>query len=268
MADRVILCMKWGRLYGPDYVNVLFNACRRHVEGAFRFICLTEDASGLVAGIETLPIPDIGLSATDWFLPGIWPKLAIYGADLHGLRGRCLFIDLDSVVLPGAGDLFGPDRAFVATDMGPGWENPPRAGAGQVATSVFAFDLGSQTQILAAYRADPAGAQKRFANEQDFVGAHARDLGFFPPGWVLSFKRHLRRPIGLDLILQPSPPPPGCRILAFHGRPRPADLLPPDAGFWDTFPHLGRGQVGWMAAYWTENGGRIEGAALRRGSGV
>gem|GEM_PF-5478088 len=24
--ERVVICMKWGDLYGPDYVNVLFNA--------------------------------------------------------------------------------------------------------------------------------------------------------------------------------------------------------------------------------------------------
>ena len=26
--DRTVLCMKWGTLFPPDYVNVLFNACR------------------------------------------------------------------------------------------------------------------------------------------------------------------------------------------------------------------------------------------------
>jgi hypothetical protein len=50
---------------------------------------------------------------------------------------------------------------------------------------------------------------------------------------------------------------PGARVVAFHGRPRPADLLRKTAGFWDRFPHLGYGQVAWMARYWTENGGRL-----------
>jgi hypothetical protein len=33
--------------------------------------------------------------------------------------------------------------------------------------------------------------------------------------------------------------------------------LRPGPGFWDRFPHLGHGQVPWMADYWTENGGRL-----------
>jgi hypothetical protein len=263
--DRIVMCMKWGTLYPADYVNVLFNACRTHIQGSFRFVCLTDDSTGFAAGIEALPIPDIGLTPAQWFLPGIWPKLAIYGADLHGLRGRCLFIDLDMMVFAGLGDLFEHGTGFVATDMGPGWETPPRDGPGkQVATSIFAFDLGQETQILDAFVQDRAGALARFQNEQDFVGAHAKSMDFFPPGWVLSFKRHLRQPVGLDLFMGPKRPPAGCKVLAFHGRPRPAELLRPDAGFWDTFPHLGYGPVSWMVEYWTQHGGHLTNARLNR----
>ena len=265
--NRIVMCMKWGTLYPADYVNVLFNACRSHIAGKFRFVCLTDNADGFLPGIEALPIPDIGLTQAEWFLPGIWPKLAIYRADLHGMHGRCLFIDLDMMVFAGLEELFDFGKGFVSTDMGPAWETPPRDGAGkQVATSVFAFDLGQEAQILDAFLADKQAALSKFQNEQDFVGAHATSMDFFPPGWVLSFKRHLRQPIGIDLFLGPKRPPQGCKVLAFHGRPRPAALLAPDAGFWDTFPHMGHGPVDWMVEYWTENGGTIPGAKLNRGS--
>ncbi|MDP4032176.1 MAG: hypothetical protein Q8P60_04855, partial [Pseudorhodobacter sp.] len=169
--DRIVMCMKWGTLYPADYVNVLYNACRAHISGEFRFVCLTDDATGFVPGIEALPIPDIGLSQAEWFLPGIWPKLAIYQPDLHGLRGRCLFIDLDMMVFAGLEDLFDCASGFVSTDMGPSWEQPPRDGPGkQVATSIFAFDLGAETQILDAFLKDRKAAIASFQNEQDFVG--------------------------------------------------------------------------------------------------
>ena len=263
-VDRVVLCMKWGTLYPADYVNVLFNACTRHLLRPFRFVCLTDDATGFLPGIEAMPIPDIGLAPDQWFLPGIWPKLAIYKAGLHGLRGRALFIDLDMLVVGDLEALFDHGTGFVCIDSGPAWENPPREGPGQVATGIFAFDLGTETQILDAFLADPPGALAQFQNEQDFVGAHARSMAFFPPGWVLSFKRHLRRAVGLDLLLPPMEPPASARVLAFHGKPRPADLLHARAGFWDTFPHLGHGQVRWMAEYWVRNGGTIPGAKLNR----
>ena len=37
MTDRVVLAMKWGTLYGAEYVNVLYNAVRDHMTGPFRF---------------------------------------------------------------------------------------------------------------------------------------------------------------------------------------------------------------------------------------
>lgn len=261
-ADRTVLCMKWGTLYPADYVNVLFNACKRNLAGPFRFVCLTDDATGFADGIEALPIPDIGLSPEQWFLPGIWPKLSIYLPDLHGLTGRCLFIDLDMMVLGDLEPMFTYGTGFVALDSGPGWKTPPTKGAGEVATGIFAFNLGQESQILDAFQADAAAAIVRFQNEQNFVAAHAKTMDFFPAGWVLSFKRHLRQPIGLDLFLQPKHPPPSARVLAFHGKPRPADMLGDRAGLWDTLPHMGRGQVKWIAEYWVANGGSLRNAQL------
>jgi hypothetical protein len=44
-------------------------------------------------------------------------------------------------------------------------------------------------------------------------------------------------------------------VLAFHGTPRPVDLIGQGKTFWDRFPHLGHGPVGWMVDYWRDNGG-------------
>ena len=38
-----VLCMKWGRRYGPDYVNTLYSMLRRHLAAAHRLVCLTDD---------------------------------------------------------------------------------------------------------------------------------------------------------------------------------------------------------------------------------
>ena len=256
--QRIVLCMKWGTLFPADYVNVLFHACRRAISGPFRFVCLTDDSDGFVDGVEALPIPDIGLTQDQWYTSGVWPKLALYVADLHGLTGRCLFIDLDMIVLGGLDEMFDHRAKFIGIDVGEGWR-PGKEGSKprELGTGVFAYDLGGQVQILQAFQADMAGSMARFQNEQDFVSAHARGLEFWPDGWVISFKRWLRRPVGLDLLLAPEKPPAGTRIVAFHGDPRPIAMIPDKVGFWDRFPHLGWGQVKWVRDYWVENGGRM-----------
>ena len=61
MTDPVlILCMKWGTLYGARDVNNLARGVRRHLARPHRFICFTDDPSGLHPGIEALPLPDLG----------------------------------------------------------------------------------------------------------------------------------------------------------------------------------------------------------------
>lgn len=254
--DRVVICMKWGTLFPADYVNVLHNACRANISGPFRFVCLTDDSTGLSEGVESFPIPDIGLRPDEWYTRGIWPKLSLFVEDLYGLRGRCLFIDLDMMILGPLDAMFEFGTGVVTTDMGMGWRPGGQPGAVQEAgTCVFAFDLGKESHILKAFQADRESAKARFRNEQDFVGFHAKTIGFWPKGWVISFKRHLVRRYGRDLILPPPAPATGPAILAFHGDPRPADLL--QTGIWGRFPHLGRGPVGWVVDYWTRNGGRL-----------
>lgn len=100
--------MKWGKKYGPEYVNRLYAMVRRHLKGDFRLVCLTDDGVGIRDEVECLPIPPLNLPA------GIpergWNKLATFSADLHGLRGTALFLDVD-VVITGPLDDFSPSPA-------------------------------------------------------------------------------------------------------------------------------------------------------------
>jgi hypothetical protein len=165
---------------------------------------------------------------------------------------RALVIDLDMMILGPLNAFFEAKGGIVLLDTGHDWRALDMV---QPSTGVFAFTLGEQQQILAAFLADPSGAMARFRNEQDFVSAHATDASLWPTGAVLSFKRHCVRRFGRDLICNPRPPAPGTSILAFHGDPRPVDLL--RGGLWGRAPHLGRGPVSWVRDYWIEHGGRL-----------
>jgi hypothetical protein len=189
---------------------------------------------------------------------GQWQKLAIYQADLYGFTGRALYIDLDMVICGSLDAFFEHPAPFVTTDMGTDWRpNPTGRGTVEPGTCLFAFNLGQETQILDRFLADPQAAVDACTIEQAWVGQEASSMDFWPRGWVISFKRHLRQPIGLDLFMAPKRPPADARVLAFHGAPRPADLLRPGRGLWDTPPHMGHGQVRWMVDYWVQNGGRL-----------
>jgi hypothetical protein len=255
--DRTVLCIKWGNLFPADYVNVLYFACRENITGDFRFVCLTDDPNGLSQGIEHFPIPDLGLTEEMW-RHGAWPKLCVFSSDLYGLSGRALFIDLDMVIWGNIDPFFEYPAPFVTTDMGDDWRpNPSGLHQPEAGTCIFAFDLGRESQILDRFVADRAKAVTEHKIEQVWVGAHASSMDYWPSGWVISFKRWLRQPIGRDVWREPRRPPEGTKVLAFHGKPRPITLIRSRYGFWGKFPHLGHGRVKWMADYWTRHGGKL-----------
>ena len=259
--DRIVLCMKWGNLFGPDYVNVLYNACKANLTGPFRFVCLTDSTDGLNDGIEAFPIPEIGCTEEMWF-SGAWPKLGVFMQDLYGLKGRALFIDMDTTISGPLDGFFEHTAPLVGIDTGKNWQKGGTAGpAGAhpplLGTGVFAFTLGEQIQILERFQANPKAAFAATKIEQVWVQEHASSVAYWPSEWVISFKRWLRRPIGVDLFLAPKAPPDGTGMVAFHGDPRPITLIRAGLGVWDKFPHMGYGQVRWMRDYWLDNGGKL-----------
>lgn len=251
--QRFVVCMKYGSAYPAAYVNVLFNAVKSAISGDFRFVCLTDDGHGIDKGVEILPIPSVGLAPSQWFIGGVWPKIGLFDRSFHGLKGRVLFVDLDMVVLRGLDAFFEIDKPFVGLNAGPGW------GRGGLPTefgsAILSFDIGAFGHVADYFRENKDDVIGSFRTEQAFVASRIRPIAFWPEGWVLSFKRSLRRPLGVDVFLPPKEPPPSARLVAFHGTPRPRDLLRGGPLFWDRFPHLGHGVVPWMQDYWARNGG-------------
>lgn len=253
MTERVVLCMKWGSLYPAEYVNVLYSACRKYISGDFRFVCLTNETEGIRPEVQVHPVPDIGLD--EWhYYNGAWPKIGVFLSDLYGLKGRALFIDLDTVLLGNIDTLFEQPGPLVAIDNDP-WKD--KTGQPQTMSSVFAFELGSLGHVVDALRAHRDELVKRHTIEQAYLHAAVEGIRYWPQEWLVSFKYHLRRPLILDRFLSPAPPPAAARLLIFHGKPRPVDLVRPPKGNWDVFPHHGTGAVPWMRSYWKEHGGEV-----------
>eukprot|EP00967_Tisochrysis_lutea_P144783 scaffold270876_cov31-Tisochrysis_lutea.AAC.2 len=104
-----VVCVKWGDVYGPEYVNRLYAMVRRNLgqgidadckPGAsssvsnplkLRFVCLTDNPVNLRAEVEPLPIPP---SAVSW--QGWWLKACLFSSNLP-IEGRVLYLDLDTV---------------------------------------------------------------------------------------------------------------------------------------------------------------------------
>ena len=256
MQDKpyIVMCMKWGTLYGADYVNVLYRAVRDHLDAPFRFVCLTDNAEGIDAEVETFPIPDMGLGQHEYRFGG-WPKLSVFKPNLYGLKGRCLFIDLDSIIVGDLKPMLEKEGGICVIRERRRFADFFRKWKKNGATFVFTFELGTQQHLYEKFVGSPEEATANFRSEQRFVTAYAEDMRFWPALWVISFKRHLLAAPLLNRFVKPRNPEPVVKIVAFHGDPRPIHVVPDKGQRWGSWSRYGRGAVPFVREYWLKYGG-------------
>ena len=239
---RNVICMKWGDKYGPEYVNRLYAMVRRHLTGDFRMVCLTDDPHGIRAEVVCFTIPPLELP------PGIpergWTKLATFAADLHGLRGTALFLDLD-VVIVGPLDAFftEPGEFLIIHDYKRPWRITGNS-------SVYRYTLGAHPDVLEYFRTHFEQVRSKFRNEQAYLSdfMHRKGLlSYWPAAWCPSFKYHCIPRWPRNYWLPPFIPQ-DARIVIFHGECNPPDAL---AGRRNRRFRFIK-PTGWVAEHWRE----------------
>jgi hypothetical protein len=85
--EITVACVKAKPNYGHEYVNRLHRAVREHFPVRHRFVCFTDDASGVMCNTKGLP-QGIG---------GWWAKLALFRDGV--LKDRVIYFDLDTLVV-------------------------------------------------------------------------------------------------------------------------------------------------------------------------
>ena len=217
---RQILCMKWGTLYGPEYVNRLYAMAVANLRGPVRLVCLTDDPAGIRPEVECLPCPMIELPSPHC-LRG-WRKLTTFAASdqLFGLEGEWLFLDLD-VVVTGALEgffTFRPDADFVVMQN---WTQP---GQGIGNTSGYRFRIGTLAWLLERLVREQEEVLPQFNNSQTFISRTLGNLVFWPDDWCVLFKTHCVPPWPQRFWREPVLPK-GARVVAFPGVPNPHEAV-------------------------------------------
>ncbi|CCF20018.1 conserved protein of unknown function [Pseudorhizobium banfieldiae] len=250
-----VICMKWGTLYGPDYVNNLFNGVTRHLRRPHRFVCFTDDASGLNPEIDVQPLPLLQMRQGETDLR--WRKLSILAADLAGLAGPTLFLDLDLVIIDDIDPFFDLEgQFFIIRDDDLFRSKPLRkinpsrnrflAMVGN--SSVFRFEFGKHAHILDDYLADPGQAAVEFEHEQQFLSDRVfkdGELRYWPAQWCVSFKNACVPRYLKSFFANPAPPS-GARIIVFAGNPKMSEVLAGGGQKW----YRRIGNVDWLRRAW------------------
>lgn len=118
-----IVAMKWKRNttghiiphvidYGPDHVNRLYSSLKRNLTIPFRFVLISDDFSGLFAGIEKIQIWD-----TFSELGGCYRRLFLFSDNIRKYLGdRFVSIDLDCVITGNLDTIFSRKEDFIINE--------------------------------------------------------------------------------------------------------------------------------------------------------
>lgn len=253
-VDPVFICLKWGKGYPTHDTNVLFRALTDLMSTPFSFVCMTDDPDGLDAGITTLPLPHFTLPRTHW-VPGMWPKLAVFQPDLFPDGTPVMMLDVDVVVTSDLTPMVQHVRDHGGLHIIHDWHDTherwfPRLFPKERKSnsSVVGFIAGGQTQIWDQFKDADWDTLAAYKNDQIFIHHMAEDRQFWPAPWVLSFKKSLAWHVPVNFF-RAVPYPDDAYIVAFHGTPNPEDLAQQRGTRWGTPEKFGYSPVPWVAEY-------------------
>lgn len=258
-----ILCLKWGHVYGSEYINRLYAGVKRNLKRPFRFVCVTDDPRGVREEVECRPFPEKPAFLPEtcpW--PNIFVKLLVFRDGFADLTGPTLFFDIDVTI---TGEL---DRFF---DYKKGefciihnwierrkqiFRKRPAIGN----SSCFRFEAGKMNQIYGLFAANWQDAMNRrkFTTEQSFMTwavGQTQKVNWWPEHWVCSFKRQLVPVFPLNWLITPYRPSKDVSFIAFHGEPDIPQAIEgyrrrnngKKAGI-----HLASKPAPWIAEFWRE----------------
>jgi len=247
MEQVNIVTLKWGDRYPSLFVNRLRRAVAHNLSRPFRFICFTDDASGLDDGIEAYPLPPIELPPSHQRTT--WLKLGLFMDGVGDMQGDCLFLDLDLLVIDNIDCFFDymPGKRCIIHNWVQGHlllKKRPDVGN----SSVFRWTAGRTQFIVDKFYAEAQWAMDNFRPPQTYLTYGLGEKHFWPADWATSFKRHAIPPFPLNLFLEPKIPP-GTRILVFHGLPDPDQAL---EGYRPRRLHRRTRPAPWITDYWDD----------------
>ncbi|CAG9328941.1 unnamed protein product [Blepharisma stoltei] len=198
-----VVCVKWGSKYGPDYVNKLYHGVKRHVSGIpYDFCCFTENPEGLDEGIRVVPL------AENW--SGWWGKATLFSE--HGLEGRLVYIDLDTVITGSLNDLLSYPGVFAV--MGTS-DIACEKEKNSYNTSIIAWHSSFGKEIYTTLRQNYKYMLKFICRFDHWTEMMVKDADLVQevfPGQFLDYLTYCKESV-----------PEGCRMVCFPRDPKPHD---------------------------------------------
>ncbi len=209
-----------GRDYYPaEYVNILYNSVVRHTSVPFDFV--------LYIGPEAETKRDLinpKVQVVQVGLPYWWPAMNFWRKDPPGVKtDTILYLDLDQVIVGSIDDLINFSSDHACMKDYPSFLCPVGC-EDDACVAVTLIRNGAGAQVWDEYvkagmprwdPLDPHCAKPLRMAAQGIIKDCKIKKDLFPGNWVCSYR----------LQVQKNSMPEDCRIVSFHGRPKPHECL-------------------------------------------
>jgi hypothetical protein len=207
-----IVCLKWGDLYGPSYVNKLFWGFKRNTTVPFDFHCFTEKPEEIHPDVFTHSLPH--------HLPGVgwWQKLYLFSKEIP-VKGRIFYVDLDTLITGNVDDLISYDKGFVClrdlflARMSHNYRDKFGTAKEAVGSGVLSWEAGRHSHLWESFMRNPIAAVRSLHphGDQKWIQKHEPKRTYWQdifPNRMVSFKVHCRNGLAKN-----------ARIVCYHGKP-------------------------------------------------
>ncbi len=251
-----VVCLKWGEPYPSEYVNVLERAVQDHLSYPHRFVCITDSPEGLAPEVEVKFLPEIPLAREKW-VPGMWPKVAMFKKGMFSEEELVLYLDVDILLnqsLDPLVDLIRQEKGLrLIREWNPDiwhtlpdWLRPDRGGN----SSVVGFLANEQTHLFDEFFKAPDAMVLKYGNDQRYITGEAIRCQYWPDKWCESFRRKCVPHWPLNFFFRQIQKPSQSKVIVFHGKPDPTDLVEEGEYRWGRTWRYGHGPVKWVQEYW------------------
>jgi hypothetical protein len=167
--------------YPVEYVEKLHAMARRYISRPFEFVCLTDQPTNLafahikMHGVNTVTVPKPAVGVKGW-----WSKVELFNS-AHGLKGRVLYLDLDTLIVDSLDAVIDYPADFALAPHGGTFNGKGRL---QVVkrfnSSVMVWDAGAADFL---YRHWTPAAMQVLWGDQDWTGMMAPGAATMPAEW-------------------------------------------------------------------------------------
>lgn len=204
-----------GTAYGPEYVAILADMIARNATQLEEFAiwCVTDKPEELPEGVNAI-------AADPSIPPSYWAKLQLFSPLMPWAPGeRVVYFDLDVCITGRLEDLV--ERKGIIRDWNwPCFNSSVMVwdhGEHWVAWSDFSpLMLAAPGKVVPAHllpAGQPNGGDQEWLTWLDQSGEDPDTWEILPDSWCLSYKAHAQ-----------AWPPNDCKVVVFHGKPKPADI--------------------------------------------